>query len=414
MDDTSLQKWLKISLFNLLLVACAGVILRYKIAFSLPWVDQKYLLHGHSHFAFAGWITQALMSLLVQYLRENGQVDAFQKYRFLLYANLVTAYGMLISFPLQGYAPVSIVFSTLSIFVSYAFAIIYIKDLNRISVKSTTILWFRSAVFFNALSSAGAFTLAYILATKQYNERLYLAAVYFFLHFQYNGWFFFACMGLLNYQLLKSGFENEQLRKIYWLFFLACIPAYLLSTLWFNLPAWIYWIVVAAAISQVFAWIKLIAMIKKNLNSLVSRLPKFSVIIFILVAIALSIKLSLQGLSVIPSLSILATGFRPIVIGYLHLVLLGIISLFILGYIFSQRYLYISKISATGLFILIAGILFNEIVLMLQGIGGIWYVPIAYADLLLLVAAFILFTGVLVLNYSLFFKRYAFAHKLNE
>ncbi len=54
------QKWIKICFINLLIVALLGVTLRYKIAFSLPFVDQKHLLHGHSHFAFAGWITQII------------------------------------------------------------------------------------------------------------------------------------------------------------------------------------------------------------------------------------------------------------------------------------------------------------------------------------------------------------------
>src|SRR3954469_18815870 len=95
-------RWLRISFLNLLIVACLGVILRYKIAFSLPFINQGYLLHGHSHFAFAGWVTQALMVLLVAYLGDQGLENIFKKYRFLLYANLVTAYGMLVTFPIQG------------------------------------------------------------------------------------------------------------------------------------------------------------------------------------------------------------------------------------------------------------------------------------------------------------------------
>ena len=98
-----LQRWIKICLFNLLIVATIGVLLRYKIAFSLPFIDQKHLLHGHSHFAFAGWITQALMVLLVAYLAKQQGENIFKKYRFILNANLFTAFGMLVTFPFQGY-----------------------------------------------------------------------------------------------------------------------------------------------------------------------------------------------------------------------------------------------------------------------------------------------------------------------
>ena len=118
--DGSLRKWLQVSFFNLLIVALLGVVMRYKIAYSLPWIDQKNLLHAHSHFAFAGWITQALMSMMVSYLVQKGDAAAFSRYRPVLYANLITAYGMLLSFPFTGYGQVSIIFSTLSIFVSLA------------------------------------------------------------------------------------------------------------------------------------------------------------------------------------------------------------------------------------------------------------------------------------------------------
>ena len=120
---SEVQKWFRLTLLNLLIVAFIGVLLRYKIAFSLPFIDQKFLLHGHSHFAFAGWITQALMTLMVAYLVANGQAEAFKKYKTLLIFNLITAYGMLCSFPVQGYGFFSITFSMLSIYVSYTFAI---------------------------------------------------------------------------------------------------------------------------------------------------------------------------------------------------------------------------------------------------------------------------------------------------
>ena len=61
-------KWIRISLFNLLVVALLGVLMRYKIGFSFPFFDQKYLQHAHSHFAFAGWVSQMLMACMVRLL----------------------------------------------------------------------------------------------------------------------------------------------------------------------------------------------------------------------------------------------------------------------------------------------------------------------------------------------------------
>jgi len=123
--------------------------------------------------------------------------------------------------------------------------------------------------------------------------------------------------------------------------------------------------------------------------------------IIILSAIALTIKLCLQAGSVIPSLSKLAFGFRPIVIGYLHLVLLGIITLFIIGYILAVNYISINKVTAAGLTVFVLGILFNEALLMTQGIADISYQDVPFINCLLLLAALILFAGILVVNYGI-------------
>lgn len=145
--NTYLKRYLRISFINLCIVALLGSIMRYKIAYSLPFVDQKHLLHAHSHFAFVGWISQTLMVLLVQYLSKNSGEDKFIPYRKILIANLISAYGMLLSFPVQGYGAVSITFSTLSEFVFYYFSFCYWRDLNKLKVQSVIHQWFKVGLF---------------------------------------------------------------------------------------------------------------------------------------------------------------------------------------------------------------------------------------------------------------------------
>ena len=178
----SLIWWFRIAVFNLMLVAFIGVLLRYKIAYAFPVVHQKHLLHAHSHFAFTGWVTQILMVLLVARLY-TGLQNPLKKYAPVLYANLIAAYGMLFTFPFQGYGTYSIVFSTLSIFAAYVFAVIYWRDLNKGKEKSAGDPWFKAALFFNVISSAGAFALAFMMATKTAHPDRYLASSYYFLHF---------------------------------------------------------------------------------------------------------------------------------------------------------------------------------------------------------------------------------------
>ncbi|MEP6711647.1 MAG: hypothetical protein ABJA37_04480 [Ferruginibacter sp.] len=400
-----LRKWLGISFFNFFMVASLGVLLRYKIAFYLPFFEQKFVLHSHSHFAFSGWITQTLMLLLVHYLSLKSGDSVFKKYRWLLYANLITAYGMLISFIIQGYAFFSIGFSTLSIFVSYYFAVCYWRDLNRISEKNISQMWLKASLVFSVLSSIGAFGLAYMMVNKISLENWYLGAIYFFLHFQYNGWFFFAGMGLLVAKFEKIDGTVKILRAAFWLFCLACIPAYFLSVLWMPLPLVLYFIIIAAVIAQLAGWILMVKVFFKNKLFISQQFSKYGKILLLLSAIAFSIKLLLQSGSVHPALSQLSYGFRPIIIGYLHLVLLAVTSIFMIGYIVSFEMITISKRLIMGIFIFVSGVIINELLLMLQGVSALSYNIVPYMNILLLAAAFILFTGIGLMFISCFDKK---------
>lgn len=397
-NNIAIKKWIYIAFINLLIVVLLGVIMRYKIAYYLPFIDQKKILHAHSHFAFAGWITQLLMTFLVAYLNTQTQKNYFKKYNWLLIANLLTAYGMLFSFPWEGYGIISIIFSTLSIFVSYIFAFIFWQDLNRLPAKSVSHVWFKAALIFNIVSSIGAFTLAYMLANKIQHPNWYLATIYFFLHFQYNGWFFFACMGLLCSKLISAGIKQSFLKKIYLLFVLACVPAYFLSALWLPIPLIVYLLVVLAAALQLIGWIFLLLKIIKYKAAILSNVLKDAKIVLILSALALSIKLLLQAGSTIPYLSKIAFGFRPVVIGYLHLVLLGVITLFMIAYTKMNNFIFTNRTGNWGIIIFIAGIILNELFLMIQGISYMSYINVPYINELLLGAAICMLGGVLLLN----------------
>lgn len=397
--STPFRFWVRISLLNFLIVASLGVILRYKIAFSLPFIDQKHLLHAHSHFAFAGWVSQLLISLLVYYLFTFDK-KAFSKYRHLLIANLVSSYGMLVCFAWQGYGTFSISFSTLSIFVSYWFALRYWKDLDRLQFKSPVHLWFKAANIFSVLSSFGAFTLAFMMANKTVHQNWYLASIYFFLHFQYNGWFFFACGGLITWLLLKQGVQIVRLHIVFWLFALSCVPAYFLSALWLPIPLAVYILVVAAAIFQVVAWVWFLLRANAAFQILHGHLPAAAKWLLKLSGIAFTIKLLLQLVSVLPALSKLAFGFRPVVIGYLHLVLLAVISLSLIGLNLALGALKINRPLQAGITLLVAGIFLNELVLMIQGMAAMYYRYIPYLNEMLLGVAAIIFVSLILVNTS--------------
>jgi len=391
--------WIQVALINFCVVALAGVTLRYKINFPLPAINQKYLLHAHSNFAFTGWITVAFMALMVNYLQQHNVITNYKKYNLILIANSICAYGMFISFILEGYAFYSIAFSSLSILISYFFIFYLWRDLNKVDDISYAPKWLKAALTLWAISSLGAFALAYLMANNIAIQFYYFGAVYFFLHFQYNGWFLFACFGLLFSHLYKSGFlpSVSISKKLFMIMAVTVAPTYFLSVLWMNLPPVLHLIADISGILQLlvlFYFIKLFPVIKKSIPR---RFTKTTRVLWLMASFSFILKIILQMLSTIHFLSHYAFGFRPIVIGYLHLSFLGIVTFFILGYInelLSETHRQISQI---GLSFFVIGVLVQEIILMAQGLEVIEFEPVPYANIILFACAIIMATGMILI-----------------
>ncbi len=388
--NTNSPFWVRAALINLCIVATLGTIMRYKIGFEFPYFNQKFLQEAHSHFAFTGWITHTLYFLMVTLFRTNLSSINEKIYRILIFANLFCAYGMLVSFSFQGYGPISIFFSSLSILTGYVFSYFALRDAVRLPPEHPGKNWIKAAIWFGILSTIGTIILTHMMATRQYNQTTYLGSIFFYLHFQYNGLFLFACMALFMDRIKHFILNPKHVRYSFWLFFLSGIPAFFLSTLWADLPVWLYVFVVLAAVLQVIGWWFFIRLLWSNIEKLKLLFPKPALILFLVVALALTFKLLLQLGSTVPAISILAFGFRPIVIAYLHLVLLLIVSVFLLTFMYGTSLLNQNRNSRVPLKVFVAGVILNETVLTIQGIAGFSYTVIPYVNEMLFAIAFVL------------------------
>ncbi len=365
------KNWVLIIVLNLFIVALLGLLMRYKIAFSLPLLEQKHIQHAHSHFAFTAWISQALYLMLIHFLESNTSIDT-KKYNGILWVNTFLSIGMMISFILKGYHISSNTFSFSIIITSLFFTYHFIKDSKKFEAHKSIKKWFYAGLLFNILSTFGTFYLAYMMINKVFHQETQLASVYFYLHFQYNGWFIFTCLGMMFYQLNKSITIRNQ-GRLFWMFFISTFPNYFLSILWLKIPIVLYALVIVTSFVQLLVWLYILFEIYRNRSIFkVIKDQYFKSILVVLIS-SFTIKLTLQLLSTIPSISHLAYSLRPIVIAYLHLVLLVIISLFILQY-FTK---YILKVNTPlALFIFMICILANELLLGIQGFAGIFTISI--------------------------------------
>jgi len=388
------KKWAVLSLLNFVLVSLAGVLLRYKISLSLPLLNYKCLLDGRAHFAFAGWVSMAIFTAFVYMLSEEYDIHG-NTYRHQFNLGQIANFGMLISFIFQGYAALSIGFSVLSIIFSYWFAWRFSRDLKR-SRLSLPVKYFASAaLFFYILSSIGPFLLAYILSHRIFDHNLYHNAVYLFLHFQYNGWFSFGVLAIFFHILhtKKIPFDEKKAILIFKILFTACIPAYCLSLLWTSPPLWVFLLGGLAGLAQWIGAALLLQLIMNSRKDLLAALPRYTSACWMLSLFAFSIKILLQGLSVVPALGSFAFGIRPVIIGYLHLVFLGFVSFFLIGFFLSEK---LYAFGRTALFLFIAGVLANEVFLLLQGLFALSGHGWANAGVYLLAASGMMFAGLLL------------------
>lgn len=392
--------WLRFSVFNFLIVAVLGVLMRYKIAYSLPIVDQKHVQEAHSHFAFYGWITQIIYVLIIRYLHGILSEQQLKKYHTLLVVNAIAAFVMIPSFIYNGYYWASIAASTVALLTSFAFFFFLLMDLK--GKQDLVKPWFIGGLFFAVISSVGVFGLSYMMSSGNMTQNLYLASTYYYLHFQYNGFFIFTCIGLLLHSLREIGAEilEKDNKIIFWLMFIGCVIGFGLSVLWMKMPLWIFVVIILGTIAQTIGSVKLYLVLKKNWPKLVLNFSALQRFVLMYVGFAFFAKIVLQLGSTIPALSQFAFGFRNVVIAYLHLILLMCVSAFLINQILATNVFKITKPVTTGLKLLLLGIFLNEAVLGLMGIFSIKYISIPYTPQILLVVSLLMLVslGIILLN----------------
>ena len=363
----TVRHWCLIGLFNLLLVAILGTFMRLEHV--SPFLGQRStnVLHAHSHFAFLGWVSGMLMLLItcVNFRFKAKDYLPMHRHRVLV-VHLLVSYASLLSFLASGYSVISIVLSALSVLISYWYVYLSWTDLRRGNLHATVKRWFVASFVCLVLSSFGTFYLARLMSSGMEQLQAQRAAIEFYLHFQYNGWFFFTLMGLLADFLHTKRVQVNLSKLLFIVMLLAVFPTYLLSISWIPMHPVFRYLAGFAALTQLVCTMAYAWQIQKQSSGLLRCIAPHFRIIWRVIGGALFVKLTLQMLSAIPSFSHLAFGFRPVTIAYLHLVLLVIVSGFRLLYLFQSNYLFASREANQYLSIFFWGAVVNEMVLMIQ------------------------------------------------
>ncbi len=401
MDIKKKSFWINLSLINLCVVAFLGFSMRTKFLFPVPFINYRNFLSAHSHFAFGGWVGLVLTTLLVFRLLPPER-SGKKIYLWILAGMEISSVGMVLSFPWEGYGPFSIVFSTLYIFVTYLFGFVYIKDILKTPqariIRMLTITALASLV----LSSVGPFTLAYMMMTGLADSHLYRDSIYTFLHFQYNGFFALSVFALFFDYMMKKGISPDSNMKRFVLFIcISTLPAVFLSLLWHDLRTYYLLATVGCffLLIALYFFIRLFISIIKDPLSNIRMVRNF----WLISLFSFGLKVMMNIGTIIPQLGHAVYGDRPVIIGFLHLVFLAFVTFFILGLLIDRGYFFRKgKLMRIPFFVFGFGIIFSEMLLMVQGLQILFKTNNYLYSWLLWISAIILFIGAFMIMVARF------------
>ena len=360
----SLKKQSTIAIGYFFLIAFLGVILRLFPVVSIS-SNYKFLVHTHSHVALLGWVYTALATIIFKQYLQDVKID--KKYNRIFWFTQVNIVGMLVSFPFTGYAFISILFSTLFLVSSYMFAWLIFRFTPTTLKKRNSYKLIRIALWYMIISSIGPWMLGIIMQTSGQGSSLYKNAIYFYLHFQYNGWFIIAIIGIFMFILEQNAilFTKKVFNYFFWLLNGGVIATFFISILWMNPPLLINSLSAMGSLFQLIAFGLLLKLIKTNKSEINSIFSPFLVNILKISGVLFLIKLVLQVTVCIPFIAEMVSYNVDFVIGYIHWVFLGVVSIPILTFLFHYQLAIKSKILFR---VYLLGFILTEILIFYKGI----------------------------------------------
>lgn len=356
------KKHVIVCLLNFFIASALGLLLRYAFVNHMD-INFRFITHAHSHVAMLGWVYLMLYTFIIHYFIPVKKPI----YNRLFWITQCAVAGMLVSFPFQGYAAVSISFSTLHIFCSYYFAYLIFK--NYKSGNTVTGRLIKTAIVFMLVSTIGVWCLGPAVSMHGQASAFYQIAIQFFLHFQFNGWFLLAVLALFFHKLHLR--DSPQFRRFFKLLLLATILTFAMPIHWYAPHEILLWINGIGVICQIATLLFFIKLIKPSFKKLLVNQTTITKYMYGFALLCFVLKIILQSASLIPEVLNLAYQHRNFVVGFIHLTMLGIISGFLFAFLLQNSLTEHSKILTLGMYSFIVGFVLTELILLVQ--GGFFY-----------------------------------------
>jgi hypothetical protein len=361
---SSQKSWIICCFLNFMIASLMGLLMRYLYLFPLDNINYSFLLHAHSHVAMLGWAYLMIYVLIVHFFIPKNKREK-SIYNQLFWITEFAVIGMMVIFPVQGYALFSIVFSTMHILLSYVFCWLVWRD--GIKDKSSNQQLLLVAILFLVFSTFGVWCLGPAVSMLGKQSTFYQIAIQFFLHFQFSGWFLFAVLALFLKQF-EDKIEKNYFNIFFSLLVIATFLTFAFPVSWYLDNGLLSWINTFGVILQLIAFIYFYKMLKPQIARFKASLDVTTKMVYGLALCSLFFKIGVQLLVLIPNLAEVSHQIRSFIIGFIHLTTLGIITGFLLGVLIQNKSLsHESILLRTGIKCFFLGYIMTELLLFLQG-----------------------------------------------
>ena len=375
--------WFLLAACDLLAAATMGVLLRTMYLVELPFVTFKPWLHGHSHGAMLGWL---FIGTCLVFLHDWGKGRLTRRDVLLLAGIQVAVVVMLISFPIQGYGGMSILASTMHALLSLLLlGRLWTRTNSWPAMGSRALL--RTSMFFFGLSLLGTVAIGPILALDLQSHEIYYWSIQFYLHFQFNGWFWFAAMAIGVRWAEQHGIDLNMDSRTMVLWILSAVLTYALAIAWSEPHPVVFGLVSLGVVLQLWAAIRTFWRLSAVRGQARRQFPDWARWSVGVALACMAMKVLVQTAVAVPLVARMAFTIRHYVIGFIHLNTLGIMTMLLLTYALWVGWLdRRSRVARFGLWTLTLGIVASEFLLFLQGTffwAGLGIIPGHYWHMVL-------------------------------
>jgi hypothetical protein len=248
----------------------------------------------------------------------------------------------------------------------------------------------RAALLLMLLSTLGLWALGPLMGSGDPGAWYYVA-IQFFLHFQFNGWFIFAVIALALRQAEVAGWPLDEgwAQHFYWLLLASALLTFALALTWAAPSSLLFYVNGLGGLIQLgalyAAW-----RLWRPASGAFRRLSPLSRWLWGVAAVTLVLKVLIQGAVLLPFVAEAAYTIRNYVIGFFHLILLGVVTHGLLASAQQAGMLPARSWRVRmGIGLFSGGFILSEAVLFLQGsmFWGTWGFLPAYYELILGVSA---------------------------